>query len=237
MRHRRICRQAPRAGPAPRRAEQPRVPRLRLRRHLDDRRRRTIESVRAVGNLDHLRDAVAAREDARRRRGRRRDAGPPRPASATRAGPRTAASTRRTPTRTSTRPGRVHVVVNGIVENYMALKERLAGRWAPSSRRETDAEVIAHLISHHLAAGDLAEAVRARLRRARGPLRVRRDDARRARRPRRRPQGVPAGRRPRRRRARSSPPRSPPSCAHTRRVQFIENGEIVVVTPGGRRRS
>jgi glucosamine--fructose-6-phosphate aminotransferase (isomerizing) len=53
---------------------------------------------------------------------------------------------------------RVHVVVNGIVENYMALKERLlAGGCVFTS--ETDAEVIAHLISAHYA-GDLTLAVR-----------------------------------------------------------------------------
>ncbi len=54
---------------------------------------------------------------------------------------------------------RVHVVVNGIVENYVALKERLlAGGSVFSS--ETDAEVIAHLIAERYA-GDLPDAVRA----------------------------------------------------------------------------
>jgi glucosamine--fructose-6-phosphate aminotransferase (isomerizing) len=41
---------------------------------------------------------------------------------------------------------RVHVVVNGIVENYMALRERLVSEGASFSS-ETDAEVIAHLIA------------------------------------------------------------------------------------------
>ena len=54
---------------------------------------------------------------------------------------------------------RVHVVVNGIVENYLPLRERLRAAGGDFTS-ETDAEVIAHLIAHHYA-GDLAEAVRA----------------------------------------------------------------------------
>ena len=38
---------------------------------------------------------------------------------------------------------RVHVVVNGIVENYIALKERLTAKGSVFTS-ETDAEVIAH---------------------------------------------------------------------------------------------
>ncbi|MDQ3849467.1 MAG: glutamine--fructose-6-phosphate transaminase (isomerizing), partial [Actinomycetota bacterium] len=55
---------------------------------------------------------------------------------------------------------RVHVVVNGIVENYLALKDRLSDMGAVFTS-ETDAEVIAHLVSHHLAQGSLVGAVRA----------------------------------------------------------------------------
>ena len=44
---------------------------------------------------------------------------------------------------------RVHVVVNGIVENYLELKQELLAEGAVFTS-ETDAEVIAHLISREL---------------------------------------------------------------------------------------
>src|ERR687891_388010 len=44
---------------------------------------------------------------------------------------------------------RVHVVVNGIVENYMELKQELLAAGAVFTS-ETDAEVIPHVISRHL---------------------------------------------------------------------------------------
>jgi glucosamine--fructose-6-phosphate aminotransferase (isomerizing) len=53
---------------------------------------------------------------------------------------------------------RVHVVVNGIVENYMDLKERLTAQGSVFTS-ETDAEVIAHLIADRYV-GDLTAAVR-----------------------------------------------------------------------------
>ena len=52
---------------------------------------------------------------------------------------------------------RVHVVVNGIVENYVALKRRLQAQGSDFTS-ETDAEAIAHLIASHYD-GDLAAAV------------------------------------------------------------------------------
>src|SRR6266571_898438 len=54
---------------------------------------------------------------------------------------------------------RVHVVVNGIVENYMVLKQRLSAAGCVFTS-ETDAEVIAHLIAEYYE-GDLTAAVRA----------------------------------------------------------------------------
>ena len=62
---------------------------------------------------------------------------------------------------------RIHVVVNGIVGNYMALKDRLLAQ-GTTFATETDAEVIAHLIASNYrdtpeGAGDLAAAVIASL--------------------------------------------------------------------------
>ena len=74
---------------------------------------------------------------------------------------------------------RVHIVVNGIVENYIALKDRLIEQGAVFTS-ETDAEVIAHLVAHHYD-GDLRRSGARGLRRAAGPLRVRGDERRGAR--------------------------------------------------------
>ncbi len=61
---------------------------------------------------------------------------------------------------------RIHIVVNGIVENYVELKERLLGDGAEFTS-ETDAEVIAHLVAAHNE-GDLVAAVRATYQELRG---------------------------------------------------------------------
>jgi glutamine---fructose-6-phosphate transaminase (isomerizing) len=125
---------------------------------------------------------------------------------------------------------RVHVVVNGIVENYMALRERLGAQGSVFTS-ETDAEVIAHLVAHHYA-GDLAEAVRAAYAELEGhyafvamsldepdtlvgarrecPLVVGRGEGE---------QFIASA--------------VPAFLAQTRTVQYVENGEIVVLEPEG----
>jgi glucosamine--fructose-6-phosphate aminotransferase (isomerizing) len=125
---------------------------------------------------------------------------------------------------------RVHVVVNGIVENYMALKERLLGEGCVFTS-ETDAEVIAHLIAAHYS-DDLAEAVRLAFAELEGhyafvamaleepdvlvgarkecPLVIGRGEGE---------QFVASA--------------VPAFLAQTRSVQYLENGEIVVLRPDG----
>jgi len=119
-----------------------------------------IASVRAVGNLSKLRAAIDTSVA-------EADAAPvatiTRPATTGIGHTRWATHGR--VTESNAHPhfdtsDRVHVVVNGIVENYLVLKERLHDMGADFTS-ETDAEVIAHLVSHHMARGSLVEAVRA----------------------------------------------------------------------------
>ena len=126
-----------------------------------------VDAVRAVGNLAALRSAIAQRDAA---------AGP----AETAAGSATVAVAERPVPETGIAHTRwathgrvteenahphydttdsVHIVVNGIVENYIALKVRLVEEGAVFTS-ETDAEVIAHLVAHHYD-GDLLNAVRA----------------------------------------------------------------------------
>ena len=64
--------------------------------------------------------------------------------------------------------GGLVVVHNGILENYLELKERLRAA-GHTFRSQTDTEVLAHLIEHHLkATGRLEAAVRAALREVTG---------------------------------------------------------------------
>jgi glucosamine--fructose-6-phosphate aminotransferase (isomerizing) len=121
-----------------------------------------IESVRAVGNLAVLRDAVAATTG-----------GAPvatvEPHATTGIG-HTRWATHGRVTEENAHPhydtaDRVHIVLNGIVENHSRLRARLMADGAEFTS-ETDAEVVAHLIAHQYE-GDLVEAVR----RAYGDLR------------------------------------------------------------------
>ncbi|HET7379337.1 MAG TPA: glutamine--fructose-6-phosphate transaminase (isomerizing), partial [Gaiellales bacterium] len=52
--------------------------------------------------------------------------------------------------------GRLVVVHNGILENYLEIKERLVAE-GHAFRSQTDTEVIAHLIEHYLASGERLE--------------------------------------------------------------------------------
>jgi glutamine---fructose-6-phosphate transaminase (isomerizing) len=115
-----------------------------------------IDSVRAVGNLANLRAAVAEHDG---------DSG-----VATAAPPATTGvghtrwATHGRVTEENAHPhsdssDRVHIVLNGIVENHAKLRRRLEEE-GQDFTSETDAEVVAHLIADNYE-GDLAAAVRA----------------------------------------------------------------------------
>ncbi|MDR7416263.1 MAG: glutamine--fructose-6-phosphate transaminase (isomerizing) [Armatimonadota bacterium] len=75
------------------------------------------------------------------------------------------------PTDTNAHPhadesGRFAVIHNGIIENFLSLREELARR-GHVFRSDTDTEILAHLIEEEYR-GDLAEAVRRAVQRARG---------------------------------------------------------------------
>ena len=125
---------------------------------------------------------------------------------------------------------RVHVVVNGIVENYMPLRERLLAEGCLFTS-ETDAEVIAHLIAAHYA-GDLADAVRAAYAELQGHfafVAMSLDE----------PETLVGARREcplvvgRGEEEQFLASAVPAFLARTRTVQYLENGEIAVLTPDG----
>jgi glucosamine--fructose-6-phosphate aminotransferase (isomerizing) len=192
-----------------------------------------IEAVRSVGNLSALQAKLDGRSE-------ERAAG----ATAVIAEPGLASTTGIGHTRWATHgrvseenahphydpEDRLHVVVNGIVENYMTLKERLTAE-GNLFTSETDAEVIAHLIAAHYE-GDLAGAVQKAFNELEGhfafvamsaeepdtlvgarkecPLVIGRGDTE---------QFIASA--------------VPAFLAQTRSVQYIENGEIVVLRPEG----
>jgi glucosamine--fructose-6-phosphate aminotransferase (isomerizing) len=195
----------------------------------------SVDSVHAVGNLKHLQEAVASRDggfDGSTGIGHTRWA------------------THGRVTQENAHPhwdtsNRVHIVLNGIVENWTELKARLQADGAEFTS-ETDAEVVAHLVAKHLgelsrsvgpastAASDLAEAVRAAYNELRGHYAF---VAMSADHP-----GILVG-------ARKECPlvvglgegesfiasAIPAFLAETRRIQLIENGEIVAVDADGAR--
>src|SRR3954453_4159943 len=115
-----------------------------------------IESVRAVGNLQFLKDAVAAHA---------LTGGGVAPAEsvATTGIGHTRWATHGRVTEANAHPhydndDRVHIVLNGIVENFAQLRTELQADGAVFTS-ETDAEVVAHLIARRYE-GDLVEAVR-----------------------------------------------------------------------------
>lgn len=182
----------------------------------------SIDSVHAVGNLQHLVDAVGSLDG--------HFEGP------TGIG-HTRWATHGRVTEANAHPhddtsGRVHIVLNGIVENWTELRDRLKADGAEFSS-ETDAEVVAHLIASHMT-GDLPEAVRLAYGELRGHyafVAMSADD----------PQVLVA--------ARKECPlvvgigdgetfiasAIPAFMAQTRRVQLVEDDELVVLTPGGTR--
>jgi glucosamine--fructose-6-phosphate aminotransferase (isomerizing) len=116
-----------------------------------------VESVRAVGNLSNLREAMKERDE---RGGGVAVAAPP----ASTGVAHTRWATHGAVTEENAHPhsdssDRVHIVLNGIVENHAKLRRRLEGEGNEFSS-ETDAEVVAHLIAAHYD-GDLSAAVRA----------------------------------------------------------------------------
>jgi glutamine---fructose-6-phosphate transaminase (isomerizing) len=190
-----------------------------------------VEAVRAVGNLS----ALEAKLDLDRSRAGTGGAVALAPRPATTGIGHTRWATHGRVSEENAHPhfdnrDRIHVVVNGIVENYMTLKARLS---AAGSRftSETDAEVIAHLIAARYS-GDLAEAVRLAFAELEGhyafvalsldepdvlvgarkecPLIIGRGEGE---------QFVASA--------------VPAFLAHTRRVQYLENGELVVLRPDG----
>lgn len=109
-----------------------------------------ISTVRAVGNLQNLKDAIADRTFAGQ-------------SEATTGIGHTRWATHGGVTEENAHPhfdpsGRVQIVLNGIVENWADLRQRFTSRGDKFSS-DTDAEVVAHLVADYYQ-GDLVEAVR-----------------------------------------------------------------------------
>ncbi|HEU0023980.1 MAG TPA: glutamine--fructose-6-phosphate transaminase (isomerizing) [Thermoleophilaceae bacterium] len=182
----------------------------------------SIDSVHAVGNLQQLRDAVVSKNGHLR--------------GSTGIG-HTRWATHGRVTEANAHPHwdtseRVHIVLNGIVENWTELRDRLRANGAAFTS-ETDAEVVAHLVAEHFD-GELVTAVQRAYNELRGHyafVAMSADEP-----------GVLVG-------ARKECPlvvglgegegfiasAIPAFLAQTRRVQLVENGEIVEVSRQGSR--
>jgi glutamine---fructose-6-phosphate transaminase (isomerizing) len=115
----------------------------------------SLEYVRAVGNLQFLKDAAGPN-------GSKSNHG----LGHTRWATHGAVNEQNAHPLTGCEDGRLAIVLNGIVENYRELKESLEAEGHKFSS-ETDAEVVVHLVEHNYD-GDLVEAVRAAFRRLEG---------------------------------------------------------------------
>ena len=115
----------------------------------------SLEHVRAVGNLQFLKDAAGPN-------GSQSNHG----LGHTRWATHGAVNEQNAHPLTGCEDGRLAIVLNGIVENYRELKESLEAEGHRFSS-ETDAEVVVHLVEHNYD-GDLVEAVQATSRRLEG---------------------------------------------------------------------
>ncbi len=107
-----------------------------------------LHYVRAVGNLGFLKEAAAAESSSQASTG----------LGHTRWATHGAVTERNAHPLTGCHDEQLAIVLNGIVENYRELRERLQGEGHTFSS-ETDAETVTHLIEQHYD-GDLFEAVR-----------------------------------------------------------------------------
>jgi glucosamine--fructose-6-phosphate aminotransferase (isomerizing) len=190
-----------------------------------------VDCVRSVGNLSFLREALAAADE---RAGVALGTAEPEPTTGI---GHTRWATHGRVTRENAHPhsdesGQLHIALNGIVENWAELRRRLEDEGTEFTS-ETDAEVVAHLIARGLD-GDLTEAVRRAYLELRGHYAF---VAMSAEHP-----GTLVG-------ARKECPlvvglgdgetfiasAIPAFLSETRRVQIVENDEIVTVTPEGAR--
>jgi len=186
-----------------------------------------IDSVRAVGNLANLREAIAQHGGD----GGVAVAAPP----ATIGVAHTRWATHGRVTEENAHPhgdceDKIHIVLNGIVENHAELRKELQAEGHEFSS-ETDAEIVSHLIERHYD-GDLTTAVRAAFAELRGHYAFvamhldHRDTLVAA----RKECPLVVGRAGEENFVASA---IPAFLAETRRVLTVENDEVVTITPDG----